>query len=61
MQDGIGDLQKVDLFISSAQDMEDELEMLGLKVKYHEDNVRYLKNRMNAVDRVVFDLQGSAP
>lgn len=38
------------------QEMEDKLKRLALKVSHHEDNIRFLKSQLNAVEEVCFDL-----
>jgi hypothetical protein len=38
------------------QAMEDKLKRLALKVGHHEDNIRFLKSQLNAVEDACIDL-----
>jgi hypothetical protein len=37
---------------------EDEIKKLGLKIKHHEDNLRFLKSEIDSTDESILDLQG---
>jgi hypothetical protein len=38
------------------QAMEEELKKLGLKVRHHEGNIKFLKSELNAVEEACVDL-----
>lgn len=40
------------------QKLQDDLHELGLKIKHHEDNVKYLKTLQSNLDESVQDMQG---
>ncbi|KAJ3694497.1 hypothetical protein LUZ60_009977 [Juncus effusus] len=37
--------------------LEEELKKLGLKIKHHEDNLRYLKSEIDAIDESLLDMR----
>jgi hypothetical protein len=45
----------VDL-VCVLQAMEEELKKLGLKVRHHEGNIKFLKSELNAVEEACADL-----
>jgi hypothetical protein len=45
----------VDL-VCVLQAMEEELKKLGLKVRHHEGNIKFLKSELNAVEEACVDL-----
>ncbi|KAJ4752579.1 Protein DEFECTIVE IN MERISTEM SILENCING 3 [Rhynchospora pubera] len=42
-----------------SERLEDELKKLGLKVKHHEDNLRFLKSEIDSIDEAILDKQVS--
>ena len=43
---------------SSVQRLQDDLQMLGMKIKGHEDNIKFLNAQNNKLDDLILDLQG---
>lgn len=41
-----------------VQKLQDDLEMLGRKIKQHEENIKFLKTQKNQVDDSILDMQG---
>lgn len=52
-----GELCKVEAVRSHTQKQEDDLKKMGLKIKHHEDNLKFLKAQMNSIDESILDLQ----
>ncbi|KAJ8435195.1 hypothetical protein Cgig2_028381 [Carnegiea gigantea] len=44
--------------MSSSQKLQDEVEKSGSKIKWHEDNLKFLKAQKNQLDDAILDLQG---
>ena len=40
----------------ALQVMQDELQRLGFKVNHHEENIRFLKSEINAIEELSVDL-----
>lgn len=40
------------------QKLQDDLQELGLKIKHHEDNLKYLKTLKSNLDESILDMQG---
>ena len=40
------------------QKLQDDLHMLGTKIKEHEDSIKFLKTQKNKLDDSILDLQG---
>lgn len=40
------------------QRLQDDLQMLGMKIKGHEDNIKFLNAQNNKLDDLILDLQG---
>ena len=40
------------------QKLEEDLHMFGMKIKQHEDNIKFLKTQKNKLDESILDLQG---
>jgi hypothetical protein len=41
-----------------VQKIQDDLHMLGMKIKEHEENIKSLKTQNNKLDDSILDLQG---
>ncbi|XP_018675580.2 protein DEFECTIVE IN MERISTEM SILENCING 3 isoform X1 [Musa acuminata AAA Group] len=52
-----GEIPDVDFIKSHSQKLEDELQKLGLKIKHHEDNLKFLKAQVNSIDESILDMQ----
>ncbi|KAK9145594.1 hypothetical protein Sjap_005497 [Stephania japonica] len=50
-------LHKVESFARQSQKLQDDLERLGLKIKHHEENLKFLKNQENMLDEYILDVQ----
>jgi hypothetical protein len=50
-------LNGVFLVVCVLQEMEDKLKRLAHKVSHHEDNIRFLKSQLNAVEEACIDLE----
>ncbi|XP_072999600.1 protein DEFECTIVE IN MERISTEM SILENCING 3 [Typha latifolia] len=48
---------KVEMVETYSQKLEDDLKKLGLKIKHHEDNLKFLNSQMNNVDESILDMQ----
>ncbi|XP_058095892.1 protein DEFECTIVE IN MERISTEM SILENCING 3-like [Magnolia sinica] len=57
MQDETG--HKVETIIGHSQKLQDDLQKLGLKIKHHEDNLKFLKTQTNNLEESILDLQVS--
>ena len=42
----------------SQQKLNDDIQKLALKVKHHEDNLKFLKTQINGVDESIIDMKG---
>lgn len=40
------------------QKLQDDLHMLGMKIKEHEENLKFLKTQKSKLDDSILDLQG---
>lgn len=40
------------------QKLQDDLQKLGLKIKHHENNLKFLKNQSNKLDDSILEMQG---
>ena len=40
------------------QKLQDDLRMLGMKIKQHEDSIKLLKTQKNKLDDSILDIQG---
>jgi hypothetical protein len=43
---------------SSVQKLQDDLHMLGMKIKEHEENIKFLQTQKIKLDDSILDLQG---
>lgn len=41
------------------QKLEDAMQEIGLKIKHHEDNVKFLKSQKNRLDDSILDIRGT--
>ncbi|KAM7467690.1 hypothetical protein LguiB_015252 [Lonicera macranthoides] len=48
---------KVEAVVYSSKKLQDDLKMLGLKIKQHEDNLKYLKSQKNSLEESIVDMQ----
>nr|CAD1822356.1 unnamed protein product [Ananas comosus var. bracteatus] len=48
---------KVETVESYSQKLEDDLKKMGLKIKHHEDNLKFLKSQINSIEESVIDMQ----
>lgn len=48
------------LLLCYIQRLEDEIKKLGLKIKHHEDNLRFVKSEIDSTGESILDLQGTA-
>uniref|UniRef100_A0A2P2KHU1 Protein DEFECTIVE IN MERISTEM SILENCING 3 n=1 Tax=Rhizophora mucronata TaxID=61149 RepID=A0A2P2KHU1_RHIMU len=44
--------------IYSSKNLEDDLQMLGMKIKQHEENKKMLNNQKNKLEDSILDMQG---
>ncbi|KAG6467123.1 hypothetical protein ZIOFF_075064 [Zingiber officinale] len=51
------DFLNMDTIMSHSQKLEEELQKLGLKIKHHEDNLKFLKAQIDGIDESILDLQ----
>ena len=42
----------------TLQKLEDDIHCLGLKIKQHEDNIKYLRQQVHRLDDSILDMQG---
>lgn len=54
-----GALTKVESVYGYSKKLQDDLEMLGRKIKQHEENIKFLKTQKNQVDDSILDMQVS--
>ncbi|XP_058100472.1 protein DEFECTIVE IN MERISTEM SILENCING 3-like isoform X2 [Magnolia sinica] len=52
-------LNKADTIVGHSKMLQDDLQKLGLKIKHHEDNLKFLKTQTNNLDESIFDMQVS--
>lgn len=52
-----GTFSKAEYFVCSSKKLQDDLKLLGLKIKQHEDNLKFLKNQKNNLDDSILDMQ----
>ncbi|PIA48938.1 hypothetical protein AQUCO_01300072v1 [Aquilegia coerulea] len=52
-----GGLLKAESIVELAQKCNDDMEKFGMRIKYHEDNIKFLKAQMDNLDESIFDLQ----
>ncbi|KAF5743449.1 protein DEFECTIVE IN MERISTEM SILENCING 3-like [Tripterygium wilfordii] len=52
-----GGFSQAQSIIYSSKKRQDDLHMLGLKIKQHEDNIKFLKTQRNKLDESILDLQ----
>ncbi|KDP38261.1 hypothetical protein JCGZ_05795 [Jatropha curcas] len=52
-----GELMHAQSIICSSKKLQDDLHMLGLKIKQHEDNIKFLKNQKSKLEDSILDLQ----
>eukprot|EP00268_Persea_americana_P004842 TRINITY_DN11574_c0_g1_i2.p1 TRINITY_DN11574_c0_g1~~TRINITY_DN11574_c0_g1_i2.p1 ORF type:complete len:220 (-),score=44.34 TRINITY_DN11574_c0_g1_i2:1113-1772(-) len=50
---------KVETIIGHSQKLQDDLQKLGLKIKHHENNLKFLKNQSNKLDDSILEMQVS--
>ncbi|XP_017973165.1 PREDICTED: protein DEFECTIVE IN MERISTEM SILENCING 3 [Theobroma cacao] len=53
----IGGFSHAKSIIQSSEKLQDDLRMLGLKIKHHEDNIKLLKIQKNKLDDSILDMQ----
>ncbi|XP_042408244.1 protein DEFECTIVE IN MERISTEM SILENCING 3-like [Zingiber officinale] len=51
------DFLNFDTIMSHSQKLEEELQKLGLRIKHHEDNLKFLKAQIDGIDESILDLQ----
>ncbi|GAV66192.1 hypothetical protein CFOL_v3_09702 [Cephalotus follicularis] len=52
-----GGLHHAESLIYSSKRLQDDLQLLGVKIKQHEDNIKFLKTRRNKLDDCILDMQ----
>ncbi|XP_010915960.1 protein DEFECTIVE IN MERISTEM SILENCING 3 isoform X2 [Elaeis guineensis] len=52
-----GELHNVEIVKNHTQKLQDDLQKLALKVKHHEDNMKFLKTQMDNIDESILDMQ----
>ncbi|XVF10078.1 hypothetical protein REPUB_Repub07fG0152200 [Reevesia pubescens] len=52
-----GGLSEAKSIVESSEKLEDDLRMLGMKIKQHEDSIRLLKTQKNKLDDSILDMQ----
>ncbi|KAH7657900.1 hypothetical protein IHE45_17G050600 [Dioscorea alata] len=52
------DHQKIELMTSNSEKVDADLQVLGLKVNYHENNLAFLNAEMRTITKSVIDLEG---
>lgn len=50
-------LREVETIVDQSKKLQDDLKKLGLKIKHHEDNLKFLKNQTNNLDESILDMQ----
>ncbi|KVI10168.1 hypothetical protein Ccrd_011395 [Cynara cardunculus var. scolymus] len=57
--DGVANsaLSQAESLVYSSKKLENELLMLGQNIKHHEENIKYLKTRINSLDDQITDMQ----
>ncbi|KAA8540047.1 hypothetical protein F0562_026739 [Nyssa sinensis] len=54
-----GALCKAESIVYNSKKLQDDLQMLGLKIKQHENNIKLLKTQKNSLDDSILDMQVS--
>ncbi|KAK9103905.1 hypothetical protein Sjap_021159 [Stephania japonica] len=54
-----GNLLKVESVVGYSQRLQDDLQKLGIKIKKHEENLRFLKTQIDQLDESILDMQVS--
>ncbi|XP_008783196.2 protein DEFECTIVE IN MERISTEM SILENCING 3 isoform X1 [Phoenix dactylifera] len=52
-----GEHHNLEIVKNHTQKLQDELQKLALKVKHHEDNMKFLKTQMDNIDESILDMQ----
>ncbi|KAF5188358.1 Defective in meristem silencing [Thalictrum thalictroides] len=52
-----GGLLKVESIMELAQKCNDDVEKFGMRIKHHEDNLKFLKTQMDNLDESILDMQ----
>lgn len=52
-----GRISPVESVVYTSKKLQDDLESLGLKIKRHEENIKFLKSQKNALEDSVLDMQ----
>ncbi|KAK9020648.1 hypothetical protein V6N11_010666 [Hibiscus sabdariffa] len=52
-----GGFSEVKSIMESSEKLQDDLRMLGLKIKQHEDSIKLLKTQKNKLDDTILDMQ----
>ncbi|KAK6926015.1 hypothetical protein RJ641_007734 [Dillenia turbinata] len=52
-----GGRRQAESLIGNSKKLQDDLKMLGLKIKQHEDNLQFLKSQKNNLDESILDMQ----
>ncbi|KAK9147249.1 hypothetical protein Scep_006006 [Stephania cephalantha] len=55
----MGSLLKVESVVGYSQKLQDDLQKLGIKIKKHEENLRFLKTQIDQLDESILDMQVS--
>ncbi|KAL5998928.1 hypothetical protein ACLOJK_009876 [Asimina triloba] len=51
--------QKADVATGSSKMLQEELQKIGLRIKHHEDNLKFLKSQSNSLEESILDVQVS--
>ncbi|KAK9291388.1 hypothetical protein L1049_019335 [Liquidambar formosana] len=52
-----GGFAKAESIVCNSKKLQDDLQMLGLKIQQHENNIKFLKNQKNNLDDCILDMQ----
>ncbi|KAJ4955468.1 hypothetical protein NE237_012251 [Protea cynaroides] len=53
------EFRKVEFIVTNSKRLQDDLQNLGLRIKHHEENLKYLKSCTNSLDESILDTQVS--
>lgn len=57
-QNGGGGIAHAEFAMFNSKRLQSDLEAMGIKLKQHEDNLKFLKAQKNKLDEAILDLQG---
>ncbi|KAJ4953214.1 hypothetical protein NE237_030046 [Protea cynaroides] len=51
------EFRRVEFIVTNSKKLQDDLQNLGLRIKHHEENLRFLNNCTNSLDESILDIQ----